>query len=443
MGAAEESRSAPLAVFESLERFGPAWWDERRRTAIEAFEAQGFPTKRWEAWKNIDLSPVLAGDFRPPAHAGDPGDGLAPLERLLPAADAPRVVLIDGRFDAARSRLDDLPAGVTVSSLEDALARGEPWLEEHLAAYADPRANPFVALNTALAVGGVAIRVDDRAAIETPILVAAYTTAGAAGHAVYPRVLVCGGEASQVTVVEWHGGAPGADYLTCPVTELVAGASGMVDLVRIAEEGDRGCCVGAVSGTVARDGRVSAHSFVVGGSKVRLDLEVKVVGDHAEGELTGLHVTGDKQFVDHHTWVHHDAEHTRSRQIVKGVLDGKSETVFDGIIKVHPGAQKTDAEQQNRNLVLSKRALAHSNPRLEIYADDVRCTHGSTVGELDENAIFYLRSRGVDEETARGILTFAFAGDVLETVRCRQAAAYEKALLSRLLPGGEGVGEME
>ncbi len=441
MGAAEPSGSAPLAVFRSLGQLGPDWWAGRRRAAMDAFEARGFPTKRWEMWKHIDLRPVLAGDFRPVVRPGDPGDGLAPLERLLP--DAPRVVLVDGRIDVARSRLDGLPAGVAVTALDEAVERGEPWLREHLAAHADVAVNPFVALNTALSVGGIAIHVAPRTVVETPILVACFTTAAAVGHAVYPRVLVCGGEASQVTVVEWHGGAAGAAYLTCPVTELVADAGGIVDLVRIAEEGDQGCCVGAVSGRTARDGRVSAHSFVAGGRRIRLDMEAKVCGENAEGELTGLYVTGDQHFIDHHTWVHHDAEHTRSRQIFKGVLDGKSEAVFDGMIKVHPGAQKTDAEQQNRNLVLSKRSLAHSDPRLEIYADDVRCTHGSTVGELDEDAIFYLRARGIDEAAARGILTFAFAGEVLDLVRCPGAAAYEKAVLGRWLPGGDDMGAFE
>jgi len=443
MGAVEELQSVPRSVFDGLPGLGPEWLAQRRRAAMATFEAHGFPTQRWEAWRRIDLTPVLRSDFATPSAPGEVGDGLDRLEALLPRGSAPRLIFVDGQLDRERSAFAEPPAGVSITPLSEAVEAEPAWLREHLAAHADPENSPFIALNTALMGDGVAIDVAPGALVETPILVACYTTAATAGHAVYPRVIVHGGEASEVHVVEHHSGDPQAAYLSCPVTELVADRGAQVNLVRISEEGDAGCQVGAVSGTADRDARVAAHSFVQGGDRIRLDLEARAGGDNAEGDLTGVHLTDGAQFVDHHTWVHHDAEHTRSRQVFKGVLAGRSETVFDGLIKVHPGAQKTDAEQENRNLVLAPRALAHSNPRLEIFADDVRCTHGSTVGELDEQAIFYMRSRGIDTATARSLLTFAFAAEVIDTVRCKPAAAYERARLRRFLPGSEQLEELE
>ncbi|ABM61323.1 Fe-S cluster assembly protein SufD [Halorhodospira halophila] len=438
MGAVEELKSVPRAVFDGRTARGPEWLAERRRAAMATFDAHGFPTRRWEAWKHIDLTPVLRSDFHPPQTAGAVDDGLAGrVDQLLPRSDGPRLVFIDGYLDASRSDYAELPAGLSVQPLSQALADDVAWLQQHLAAHADPANSPFIALNTALMDEGVAIHVARGAMIEAPLLIVCYTSAACAGHAVYPRVIVHGEEASHLRVVEYHSGDPEAAYLSCPVTELVADAGAQVDLTRISEEGDAGCQLGAVSGTAARDARVGAHSFVWGGDKVRVDIEATVQGDNGEGDLTGVHLSDGQRFVDHHTWVHHDAEHTRSRQVFKGVLDGRSESVFDGLIKVHPGAQKTDAEQENRNLLLSPRAFAHSNPRLEIFADDVRCTHGSTVGELDEQALFYMRARGIDPLVAKSLLTYAFVAEVLETVRCSQAADYERALLRRFLPGGE------
>lgn len=434
MGAAEETKSTPLMAFEQVTDLGPEWLAQRRRSAMEAFEARGFPTKRWEMWKHIDLTPVLENDFHAPETVGDPEEVLARVADLLP--ESPRVVFVDGRFDATRSKLDGLPKGVTVQPLSEAMTAGDPRVEAHLAAHANPANSPFIALSTALMSDGVFIAADRGVLVETPLVVLHVATDAADGHTLYPRILVHGGEASQLTVVEWHGGSDTAAYLNCAVTEAVAEPNAQVDTIRIAEEGDQGFALAGYSGTAGRDARVGAHSFVYGGQKVRVDMEATVNGENGEGDLTGLHLSDERRFVDHHTWVHHDAEHTRSRQVFKGILTGRSETVFDGLIKVHPGAQKTDAEQENRNLVLSKQALAHSDPRLEIYADDVRCTHGSTVGELDEKAIFYMRSRGIDPDSAGGILTYAFANEVLENVRSEGAAAHERAVLRRFLPGG-------
>ena len=444
MEAVEERHSVPRAVFEALDGLGPDWLAERRRSAMATLEAHGFPTKRWEAWKHIDLTPALESDFRAPAVPGSVAEGaLDVLEALAPQGEVPRLVFIDGRLDRARSDLERLPEGVSVTPLGEALEAGPGWLREHLAAHADPANSPFIALNTALMGEGAVIEVARGRMIETPLVIACHATAASSGHALYPRIIAHGAEASELRIIEHHSGADGAAYLSCPVTELVADAGAQLDLIRISEEGDAGCQIGGVSGTAARDARVGAHSFVWGGDRVRVDIEATVNGDNGEGDLTGVHLTRGRQFVDHHTWVHHNAEHTRSRQVFKGVLEERSETVFDGLIKVHPGAQKTDAEQENRNLVLSSRALAHSNPRLEIFADDVRCTHGSTVGELDDQAIFYMRARGIDPEAAQTLLTYAFLAEVIGTVRDARAAAYERAQVRRFLPAGKLLEEFE
>ena len=415
----------------------PEWLLERRQAAIAAFEAQGLPTRRWEAWRNLDLTPFAAQHYRP---AGNPGAAeafVAEAKAVLP--ESPRLVFIDGRFSPGDSSLDALPAGVTVRSLRDALAEQPELLQAHLGQIASADGNPFVALNMAFAQDGVLVHVARGKTLAEPLLLAFVASAQLAGRAAYTRVLVVVEEGAELKLVETYHGAPAQGYFSCPVTEIRAGANARVQLYRQQLEGRQAFHIGCVHAELARDSHVTVQSFAAGARTARLDLHADLTAPGAEAVINGLYVTHDGQYCDHHSWMEHKAEHCQSHQLFKGVLDGKSETVYDGLVRVAKGAQKTDARQENRNLLLGKRALAHSNPRLEIFADDVKCSHGSTVGELDESALFYLRSRGIGAADAQGLLTFAFANEVLEQCSIERLREYQRAVLLTLLPGEHGV----
>lgn len=438
MEAVAEQKSVYLEDFQSRERSGePTWLKTRREAAMQRFEAAGFPTRKVEAWKQTKLGNVTQDHFRPAQRPGTLDEDAA--GQLAVVEDAVRVVLVDGLLDQERSELARLPDGVRVRSLTDAVAEEGGVAEAHLARHADAEPHPFLALNTAFATEGVVIEVTSGAAPEQPIEVVNVMTAESAEVAAWPRVLVHGATSSEFTLVERFAGAHGTAYLTAPVTELIADANCHVQLYQNVEEGDAGSHLGVIHASLDRDAQLHAHVMNAGGKRVRTDLYVNLDGAGADATLNGLYLVHDGEFSDVHTWVRHNVDHCASRQLVKGVLEGKAETVFDGLIQVAKGAQKTDAEQENRNLLLSPKGLAHSNPRLEIYADDVKCGHGSTVGQLDGAAIFYLQSRGIGAEEARGVLTFAFANDMLDAVTLPSLQRHEREALISLLPGGENV----
>jgi Fe-S cluster assembly protein SufD len=349
--------------------------------------------------------------------------------------DAYRLVFVDGFLSDEHSALEGLPAGLSVHSLEAAIGEDAPVLARRMGKASDFQSQPLVALNTALMADGALVHIGRNAVLDKPIVVLNVGSAKAEGSAVYPRALIEAEEGAQATVVEFYRSAGGA-MLSAPVSEIFVGANARVDYYRVEEEGSDARHLAHLGARVERDGMLSVHAFSVGGKVARTDIYVDLDGKGAEAELNGLTLTREGQYLDHHTWMNHNCEHGSSRQRFKSVLDGKSETVFDGLVRVAPGAQKTDARQENRNLLLSKRALAHSNPRLEIHADDVKCSHGSTTGELDRDALFYLRSRGINERDAQGLLTFAFVNEMLEPVRIDALRDYEREQLMAYLPGG-------
>jgi Fe-S cluster assembly protein SufD len=349
------------------------------------------------------------------------------------------LVFVDGRFSARLSSRGELPAGVVVTSLAHALERGsdlsgrvEPWLGQ-LARYED---HPFVALNTAFLRDGAFVWVP-RGAVAGPVHLLFLSSADEDGRATvsFPRNLIVTGENSQLTLVETYAGV--GSYFNCPVTELVAGPGSVVDHYKVQREsrdayhmatfqiqGERGCAP-------------SSHSIAIGGALVRNDVNAVLAGEGIDCILNGLYVLEGSQFVDNHMRVEHAMPHCASHELYKGVLDGKARSIFNGLIHVHPGAQKTDAKQSNRNLLLSRDAVANSNPQLEIYAADVKCTHGSTVGQLDEDAVFYLRSRGIGMEAARSLLTYAFASDIVERIKVEPVRRDLEEFLFSRLPQGE------
>ncbi|MCP1674940.1 Fe-S cluster assembly protein SufD [Natronocella acetinitrilica] len=441
MSAVAEEKSVYLADFEAQAPAAePAWLRERREAGIRAFEAQGFPGRRVEAWRNVKLNALAQEHFRPASTLGAIPMALAPTAALIP--EAHRMVFVDGHLSESHESMNALPAGVAVRRLPEAVASEPDALQADLAARAELDHHPFAALNTAFWSDGVVVDVAADTAVDQPIVLVFMASEAAAGVAVYPRVLVRTAAGAEVELAIVHAGPDGLSYMSCPVVEVSVGDNSRVTLHHLQEEGDGAYHFGLVHADLGRDARFHAHSFSTGAKIGRTDFYVNLNGEGAHAELGGLSLVNDGQYTDYHTWVRHQVGHCTSEQLFKGILDGKAESVFDGLIRVAKDAQKTDSQQQNRNLLLSPRALAHSNPRLEIYADDVKCAHGSTVGQLDKDALFYLRSRGIGEKDARGLLTFAFANDMLEAVGIESLKQYQRERLFGILPGDEAAKEL-
>ena len=427
----------------------PASVKALRRLGIERFAALGFPTLRQEDWRFTNVAPVARGTFvRPQTDPNDPDRGADPARlAVLDFETSARLVFVDGRFSAKLSQVDELPAGTVVTSLAEALERTPdmvlPWLGQ-LARVGAGSNHPFVALNTAFLRDGACVLIPRSAVIEKPIHLL-FLSSGAAGPGnqdnqatfSFPRNLIVAGENSQVTVVETYAGE--GVYLCSPVTEMVAGPASVVDHYKLQRESREAFHLATFQITGERSSRPVSHSVSIGGALVRNDVNAVLDGEGIDCILNGLYLAEGRQLIDNHMRVDHVKAHCASHELYKGILDGKARAVFNGLIHVHPGAQKTDAKQSNRNLLLSSEAIANSNPQLEIFADDVKCTHGSTVGQLDDDAVFYLRSRGIGAEAARSILTYAFASDIVERIKLAPVRRDLEEFLFSRLPQGEVV----
>ncbi len=431
MEAVAHAGSVYLEAFEGSAERAPQWLQSLHEQGIRAFEARGFPGAREEAWRKTNLKPITAEYF---PVAGTQGAASAELvERLGELGECFRVVFVDGRFAADLSDLAGLPSGVSVAPLSEYQGQAPERLVKSLGARADITGHPFAALNTAFFVDGAYIHVARGTGLEKPIVVTHIATAEADQHAVYPRLVVEAEAAAEVRVVERFISDPQSGALVVPVSELSAGEGTILDYSRLQEDGIATMNVGTVNMASAANASLRGAFVGDGGRLVRLDLIADLEGEHGEIDCNGIYLTEGRQFTDFHTWFNHRVPNCYSRQRFKGILQGRSESVFDGLVKVFEGAQKTDAVQENRNLVLGKRAFAHSNPRLEIFADDVKCTHGSTVGELDEEALFYLRTRGIGVEGATGMLTLAFAGEIVDMFRVSGVRDHVRRVLMRRL----------
>lgn len=361
-----------------------------RRAAIARFGEVGYPTERNEDWKFTSV---------------------APLARTALTLQDPEI-----RANIANIIL---PPGAVVMDLGEALARHPELVEPHLGQHADFKQHPFVALNTAFWTDGVFVHVPAGIALEEPvhILWAAFPQAGQLPLR-YPRLLLVVGDRAQVTVCEQYGGVEGVHrYATNAAAEVVVGEGAVVDHYKVQEEADQAFHLACTQAVLAAKATFSTHYIGFGGSLVRNEVRVRFTGPHAEATVNGMYLGSGTQHFDNHTVIDHAQPHCASHELYKGVLDGKARGVFNGKIFVRLDAQKTDAKQTNQTLLLSDDATINTKPQLEIYADDVKCTHGATVGQLDDEQLFYLRSRGIGEEQARALLTFAFANDIISRVK--------------------------
>jgi Fe-S cluster assembly protein SufD len=413
----------------------PGWLERRRADAFARFERHGLPTPRLEEWKYTNVAPIARGRFAHPEAAPSRLDRSALGSLTLGGALPREIVFVNGRLSRELSRgLGD--GALEVESLPEALARGSAWVEHHLGRVADDERNAFLALNTALHADGVVVRVGRSHTIDEPLHVVYFSTGlGAEPPASHPRLLVLVERGAQATLVESFGGPAGESYLTNAVTEIVLADGAGLDHYRLQEEGAAAFHVASQAVRLGRDSRYASHSIQLGAALARTDIRAVFSDPGAECVLNGLFVTGAAQHSDTHTLIDHAVPHCTSRQLYKGVLDDRSRGVFFGRILVRADAQKTDAEQTNKNLLLSREALVDSTPQLEILADDVRCKHGSTTGQLDPQALFYLRSRGIGAEAARALLTYAFASDVVQRIRVRCLREELESFLQDRLPG--------
>ena len=426
------------AAFELLEaaRREPERLAALRRSAMARFSEAGFPSPKSEAWKFTNPAPLTAKPFGEAPQVEVSAAQVAPF--LYPGCAA--LVFVNGRYAPGLSRLESLPEALLAGSLREAVAERPARIAE-LGVHADFVGQPLTALNTALFEDGALLWAPKGVVIETPIQIL-YLSAGAGEpFAVFPRTLLVAGEASQLTVIETYAALGESLYWTCAVTEIVAGDNAHLDHYKSQRESLRGLHTAAQETVLGRGAQVSSHAFSLGAALARHDVHGVLGGEGADANLNGLYMVRGEQHSDTHMKVDHRAAHCSSHELYKGVLDGRARGVFDGLIHVHPGAQKTDAKQTNRNLLLSRDALVNTNPQLLIFADDVKCTHGSTVGELDQDAVFYLRSRGIGVEAATSLLTYAFAHDIIERIRVEPLRHDLESFLFAWLPKGEVVAQ--
>ena len=389
-----------------------------RRSAIERFGSLGFPTTRDEEWRYTSVAPIARVDFAPvvePDLGKLTADALAPF--LFAGLEGAQLVFVDGHYAAVLSRADQLPAGATVTSLAQALEEQPAEVGAHLSRYADGEQEPFTALNTAFVRDGAFIRIPRNAVVEHPIHLLFVSTRRSEPTISHPRVLCVAESGSQVTLIESYAGLEEAQYFTNAVTEIVADQGAVVDHYKIQRESAEAFHISDLHVRQGRDVQFRSTCFTLGGRLTRNHAHTALDGEGIDSTLNGLYLVDDQQHVDNHTLIEHIQPNCSSHEYYKGILDGRSTGVFRGQILVHQAAQKTDAYQANRNLLLCDDADINTKPQLEIYADDVKCSHGSTVGQLDPDAIFYLRSRGIGQADAVQILTRAFAGELVGRVR--------------------------
>lgn len=421
-----------LSNFELFEKDGelrgPRWVRAIRKAAISRFAELGFPTTRHEEWKYTNVAPVAKVPFKPARYELN-GLTLETLARAgFEALAGARLVFVNGHYSKYLSLLRGLPDGVRAGSLAAALDDYSEWNEPHLAHYAGYQDDAFVALNTSFIRDGAFVYVPKGKVVEEAIHLLFISTTREATVS-HPRNLILAGRDSQATIVESYIGLQNAPYFTNAVTEVVLGENAVVGHYKLQRESEQAFHIATVQVCQDRGSNFSSHSIALGGALVRNNVNVTLDGDGGDCALNGLYMAGGQQHVDNHTRVDHLRPHCTSRQLYKGVLDGASRGVFNGKINVHTPAQKTDAKQTNKNLLLSKDAWIDTKPQLEINNNDVKCSHASTIGRLDEDSIFYLRSRGLGPEAARSLLTYAFASEITSRIRIEPIRAQLEELL--------------
>jgi Fe-S cluster assembly protein SufD len=418
-----------MSVSESTERFiaafdarrsaakasVPIWLEELRKAGMARFAESGFPTPRNEEWKYTNVEPAVSLPYGQPN--GEAKNLSAPdiFSKGFVEAGAPRMIFLNGVYAPELSSVGS-PSGVRMASLAELSARDDPALAPRIGRYADFRRDAFVALNTAFMSDGAVIVISPGCRLAQPIYLVYASGVGRRPIVSHPRTLILLGADSEVKIIESYAGVSSGQYLCNSVTEVVGEASSVAHHCRLQRESDSAFHVGTLAARLERGSHLTATAVTLSGALVRNNVHVSLCGEGAECVLDGLYIGADKQHIDNFTEIEHVQPRARSLELYKGILDGAAHGVFNGKIIVHRDAQKSDARQTNRNLLLSADAVVNTQPQLEIYADDVKCSHGSTIGQLDPDALFYLRSRGLGSREARSLLSFAFASDIVRRI---------------------------
>lgn len=429
---------APEKYLEVFEQFNnradvgqSRWLQSLRQEAFARFSETGFPTTHDEDWRFTNVAAVANTAFE---LAGIETVSREQLDTFGALQFACCLVFVNGLFSHELSNVAALPKGVTIGSLAAQLKNDTGGLEPHLGRYLNTQRDAFAALNTALIEDGVYVHIPRGVVVETPIYVLYVTVPGATPTMNHPRNLIVAGENSQVTVVEDYVSLGEGTTFSNAATELVAGDNANVSHYMIVRESDQAYNFSTLRIQQGRHANVATHSLLLSGALVRNNVHPVLAGEGSECLINGLFMANGRQHMDNYMLVEHASPHCDSRQFYNGILNGQSHGVFHGRIIVHKDAQKTDAKQTNRNLLLSDDAQIDTKPQLEIYADDVKCTHGATIGQFDDNALFYLRSRGLAEAAARHVLLLAFANECLDRMNSPQVREHMEKLVVAGMP---------
>jgi Fe-S cluster assembly protein SufD len=410
----------------------PSWLRELRGRALTRFAETGFPTTRDEEWRFTSVAPIAETPFR---LAGAPANGAAAPGLVGGVAFdgvAARLVVVNGRFAAELSTVS-VESRVNAGGLAAAIASGTPEVGDDRLSTLSFDGRPFVALNTAFLDDGAFISIPTGVVVPDPIHIIVVTAPGADPAVAHPRIAVVAGANSQATIVETYIGVPGTPYLTNAVTEVVLGDRAVVEHYKDQREPVTAYHMATMQVRLGRSSTFTSQSFAFGGQIVRNDILAVLAGEGGECTLNGLYFSDDRRLVDTHTTIDHALPHCASHELYKGIIAGKARAIFNGKIIVRQDAQKTDAKQTNRALLLSDGAQINTKPQLEIFADDVKCTHGAAIGQLDDEAMFYLRARGLTAVEARDVLIHAFAGEILNQIKVEPVRAHmETALYDQL-----------
>lgn len=413
--------------FVEARRAEPAWRRAVRTRALDRYREEGLPTTRDEEWLYTPITAIV--DANPPLATGGqatPAD-IAPFR--FDDFHGPQVVFVDGRFAPDLSDLRELPAGARLATIAQLLDAGDPALEAHFGRAIQVRQRGFTALNEAWNTDGAVIFVDDDVEVTTPVHVIYYSTGAGAS---YPRTLIVVGRHARIPVVETFAGAE-RRYFVNAVTELVADEGGHVDHYKVQRESVAAHHVASMHLHLAATADVATHNITLGGALTRNDINATLAGEGIECTVNGLYLVDGDRLVDNHTAIDHASPRCHSFEIYKGVLNDRGRGVFNGKIFVRQDAQKTDAKQTNKALLLTDEAQINTKPQLEIFADDVKCTHGAAIGQLDEDAMFYLKARGINALDARNMLIHAFADDVLNGIRLESVRKTTMTLVEQML----------
>ncbi len=417
------------------------WLRDMRRDAIDTFSRSGFPTPRHEHWKYTNVAPIERRAFElqapsPGATAGDLG------EHLSAVAAAPRLVFVDGHIDRALSDVRALPAGVEIEDFTHVVEHDSGFLEGRLGRIVPAEKTAFTALNAAFMDAGAVVRLAPDTDAGAPVHLVFVSGSLGCERAYHPRIVIAAGAGARIAVVEHFVGLDDVVYLDNVVTEVEVAEGAAVEHYKVQRESAGAYHVAALQAKLAAGASFHSWAVSLGARLARHDIDVTLDHEHARCSLDGLYVANGRQHVDFHTNVEHAAPQCESREYYKGIAGGRGRGVFNGRVHVHPHAQKTEAHQTNRNLLLSRNAEIDTKPQLEIHADDVKCSHGATIGQLDEQMLFYLRTRGIPESTARGMLTYGFARDVVERIDRPDLRETIGAAVLAHLPGGDGLREI-